>query len=122
MTAINKMFSPEKANKFSKAYDYAKEVINTANSPQEALRKAGITKETINSARNLLNVPLAEWAISLFGGNKENLVNGLNVAESELFNSKSDTDLPSPVSSSSERTPDNELESLQKDLKRLLNK
>jgi hypothetical protein len=120
LNAASRFFRNDKLNKLSQAYDYARSVIDAVNNPQEAFQKAGITKETIQSAKKLANSPLAGWAIAALGGDKESFINGLNVAEESLNSPMLPTLQPTLQNSPlSEQAPDNELTSLQNDLKRL---
>ena len=111
MSLAQKFMKPETAQKLSSAYDAAKQIMDTTQNPQEALQKAGVKREDIEKLRNMLNMPMAGWVIKSLGVNKDDLVSGLNRAES-LFNAPQVNSLP-------EQAPSSELERLQANLARL---
>lgn len=88
----------------SRAYDVATNILQGSNNPQEVFQKAGIDRASFEKAKSLLNHPLAGWAIQKLGCNKDDLLKGINTAESVY-----DT----------EQAPASELDRLRENLKRI---
>lgn len=101
----------ETVQKLSSAYDAATQIMNVAQNPTDALQKAGVKREDLERARKLLNAPMAGLVIKSLGVNKEQLVDGLNKAES-LFDC-------APVNTLPEQAHGDELGRLQANLARL---
>ena len=107
MQMASKFLGNDKLQALSSAFDMANQITDITNDPGEALRKAGVTREDLQKAKNLVNNPMA----SLFlGGNKQNIIAGLDRAESFLDNK---------VNSFAEQPPADELEQMQANLARL---
>lgn len=70
MTVASKFLSQEKINKLSQAFDGATSIMDMAKNPQEALAKAGVTKQDLDSIENLLNNPMAGFVLKPLGVNK----------------------------------------------------
>lgn len=83
----------------------ANRITDMTQNPRDALEKAGVTKEDLVKARNLVNNPMASFVL---GDKKQAIIDGLRRAES-LFEDNSFT----------EQAPVNELEQLQANLARL---
>lgn len=93
----------------------ANNLLNAANNPEEVFQKAGITRQSLEKARSLLNNPMSGFFINLVGGNKEELLRGLSAAEAYL-----DTrNLGTPNNSLIEQTPASELDKLRENLDKL---
>lgn len=75
--------------------------------PKEALEKAGVTREDLEKAKQLVNNPMANL---ILGDKKQSVIDGLTRVES-LF----DTQVSSPI----EQAPMSELDQLQANLARL---
>ena len=111
MNLASKFLNPQKAQMVDRAYDIATQITSVARNPQEALQKAGISKEEISKAVTLLDNPLAGTVLSVLGTQKEDVLKYLKTAENSLENNNS----------FAEQAPASELEALQKTLA-MLNK
>ncbi len=100
MTMASRFLPQEKMQLLSQAYDMANKITDMTSNPKEALEKAGVTRQDVEKAKQLLNNPMASL---LLGDKKQSVLEGLNKAES-LF------------SSQTEQTPVSELEQLQRTL------
>lgn len=96
----------------SKAYDIAQSIIQSSNNELEVFKKAGIDQNSIEKAKNLLNHPLAGFALKALGCNKEDLLRGVNNAQT-VYSSLQSNDLPT------EQAPVSELDRLRENLKRI---
>lgn len=115
LNAISRYVNPQKAQSLSEAFDVANNLLNAANNPEEVFQKAGITRQSLEKARSLLNNPMSGFFINLVGGNKEELLRGLSAAEAYL-----DTrNLGTPNNSLIEQTPASELDKLRENLDKL---
>ena len=83
--------------------------MNSSSSPQEAMQKAGVQPQDINSAKGYLNNPLASLILGKIGGNKEAVSGDISRIESLFGGGYSQT----------EQAPVGELETLQKNLQSL---
>ena len=70
MNVASKFLSQEKINKLSQAFDGATSIMDMAKNPQEALTKAGVTKQDLDSIESLLNNPMAGFILGPLGVNK----------------------------------------------------
>lgn len=111
---INRKLGADKATVFSQLFDKANNIIGNSSSALEVINKAGITLNDVQKAKALVSSPFSGWAISLFGGNKEEVQNGLNAVENLLKGSPL-----ANLGSSTEQSPVNDLQSLQQTLKGL---
>lgn len=80
----------------------ANKITDMTSNPREALEKAGITKEDLERAKQLINNPMASM---ILGDKRQAIIDGLNKAESLFENNLL-----------AEQTPVNELEQMQKNL------
>lgn len=115
MSAISRFVSPQKAQSLSEAYDLANNLLSATRNPEEVFQKAGITRQSLEKAKSLLNNPMSGFFINLVGGNKEELLKGLSAAESYL-NTRS---IGTPNNSLVEQAPASELDKLRENLNRL---
>lgn len=63
--------SKEKMEALSKAFDTTNQIMTAAQSPREALSKAGVTMEDLNKINGLLSNPLAGVVLNKFGINRD---------------------------------------------------
>lgn len=110
MGLANKFMKPESAQKLSKAFDFANQIMNATNDPAEVLRKAGIQKSDLAKAQQLLNNPMAGMITKALGVNKEEIASGLSKVES-MFGT--------PAIASTEQAPVDEIQRLQSNLSRI---
>lgn len=110
MGLANKFMKPESAQKLSKAFDFANQIMNATNDPAEVLRKAGIQKADLIKAQQLLNNPMASMITKALGVNKEEIASGLSKVES-MFGK--------PAVSATEQAPVDEVQRLQSNLSRI---
>lgn len=115
MNAASKFLGPQKVQSLSKAFDAANNLMEVTQNPAEVIQKAGITLEDIRKAKTYINNPFAGGLLSLIGGNKEEILRGLGVAETFLSNN---TTSVTPISngSLSEQAPVSELDRLMSNL------
>lgn len=106
MNLASRFISPEKMQMVNKAFDVATQISAVAQNPQDALEKAGITKEDLNKAESFLNNPMAGTILSALGANKQDMLNTINQAKG-IFTKNTFTE-QAPVNG--------ELEALQKTL------
>ena len=71
MNLASRFLPREKVNKLSQAFDNASSIMDMAKNPQEALSKAGVTREDLDSFESLLNNPMAGFVLKPLGVNKE---------------------------------------------------
>lgn len=83
--------------------------MNSASSPEEALKKAGVGKGDIEAARKYLNNPFTNLILNKVGENKDEIATDLDKVQSIFDTGYSTT----------EQAPVGELEALQKTLQRL---
>lgn len=95
----------------SKAYDAAQAIIQNSSNAQEALKKAGVNVGDFKTAKNLLNHPLASCLISALGGSKEEILKGVNTAETMVT--------PQNFGLQAEQAPVSELDRLRQNLSRI---
>lgn len=110
MNLASKFMKPESAQKLSKAFDFANELMKASKDPAEVLRKAGIQKADLVKAQQLLNNPMAGMITKALGVKKEDIASGLNKVES-LFGT--------PAIPSAEQAPADEITRLQNNLARI---
>lgn len=67
LSLANKFMPTEKVNALSKAFDTTSSIMSMANNPQEALQKAGITSNDLNSIEKYLNNPMAGMVLKTLG-------------------------------------------------------
>lgn len=102
MNLASKFLSQEKVNKLSKAFDATSDIMSMANNPQEALSKAGITKEDLSAIEKHLNNPMANFILSPFGIDTKQVRDAINQLKGNSL---------------AEQSPVNELDDLEKALK-----
>lgn len=102
---------PDKAQKLSRAYDFANGILTATQNPQEALQKAGVSASDLAKAKSLLNSPFAGMIAKACGTTKEDMMHSLDNLNG-FFGTTS-------VSPSAEQAPASELERMQENLARL---
>lgn len=100
---------PQTYQRLKQAYELASNIMNSASSPEEALKKAGVGRGDIEAAKKYLNNPFSNLILEKVGGNKDAIVNDLDKVQSIFDTGYSNT----------EQAPVGELEALQKTLQRL---
>lgn len=110
MNLASKLMKPESAQKLSKAFDFASEILKATNDPAEALKRAGIQQADLVKAQQLLNNPMAGIITKALGVNKAEIASGLSKAQSYF---------DSPAISSAEQAPTDEIQRLQDNLARI---
>ena len=78
MNLASKFLPQEKVNRLSQAFDSANSIMSMANNPQEALSKAGVTKQDLDSIENLLQNPMAGFVLNSLGVNKTEALQVIN--------------------------------------------
>lgn len=111
MGALSKFLSPQKAQALSQAFDAANKITDMTRNPVEAMQKAGITAEDLNTAKRLINNPLSGFIINRLGAKREDILAGIDKAEALLK--------PGTNNLSVEQAPTDELKSLQESLARI---
>lgn len=101
------MMRPEKVQKLKQAYELANNIMSSSGSPEEALKKAGVTRKDIESAKGYLNNPISNIILGKLGSDKNSFSEDLNKLEN-IFGY-----------SHAEQAPAGELEELQKTLQSL---
>ena len=102
MNLASRFLSQEKVDKLSKAFDATSDIMSMANNPQEALIKAGITKEDLSAIEKHLNNPMANLILSPFGINTKQAKDVINQLKGN---------------SQAEQSPVSELDDLEKALR-----
>ena len=117
MNVASKFISPQKVQTLSEAFDFASNLMNAANNPEEVFQKAGINRQNVEMMKSLLDNRMSGFFLNLVGGNKEELLKGLSAAEAYLATRGIDQSTPnnSPV----EQTPASELDKLRQELSKL---
>ena len=75
MNLASKFLPQEKLSRLSQAFDSARSVMDIANNPQDALAKAGVTRQDLDSIESLLNNPMANFILAPLGVNKTEALN-----------------------------------------------
>lgn len=70
MNIASKFLPQEKLSRLSQAFDSANSIMDIANNPQDALVKAGVTRQDLDSIESLLNNPMAGFILGPLGVNK----------------------------------------------------
>lgn len=84
MGALSKFLSPQKAQVLSQAFDTANKITDITKNPVEAMQRAGITANDLATAKRLLNNPLSGFIVNRLGVSKEEILAGIDKAETLL--------------------------------------
>ena len=110
MTIASKILSPEKVQALSQAFEVTNNIVSMASNPQEALQKAGVTKQDLTKIKGYLNNPMAGFLLKPLG---------VDVEQAKQIIANIETMGYQKVNSPTVTAQDDELKDLQDNLARL---